>query len=324
MPRNAPPPPLTISPPAREYVQMVSQFSGAPDMPKHDAGTQVWMDWIAGVNENIVAAFGARASNSPMEQTQFEIDGVPTYVFTPESVTDSSSAPIYIDVHGGGLTCGAGEACIVLTKGDMVDLPVITWAPDYRMPPLHPYPVGLDDLVAVYRKALDEREPRDILVHGGSAGGNLAAALLLRAKDEGLPMPAALVLATPEVDLTESGDSFVTNDGLDQVLSSLMEANLLYANGHDLTDPYISPIFGDLRGFPPTYLMTGTRDLFLSNTVLMHRALRRAGVAAWLNVWDAMSHGGFGGNSSEDQDIKRELTGFARYHLRLNQDTLGS
>ena len=130
---------------------------------------------------------------------------------------------------------------------------MITWAVDYRMPPLHPFPAGLDDCVAVFRKALEERAPADIFVGGGSAGGNLAAALILRAKDEGLPMPAALVLGTPEVDLTESGDSFHTNLGFDHVLSPLMSVNLLYANGHDLTEPYLSPLFGDLTGFPPTY-----------------------------------------------------------------------
>ena len=91
-------------------------------------------------------------------------------------------------------------------------------------------------------------------------------------------MPAAVVLATPEVDLTESGDSFQTNLGVDSILGSLMPVNELYAAGHDLAHPYLSPLFADLTGFPPTILTTGTRDLFLSNTVRMHRALRRAGI----------------------------------------------
>ena len=92
---------------------------------------------------------------------------------------------------------------------------------DYRMPPEHPYPAALDDCLAVYQAALQERPPGEIFVGGTSAGGNLAAALLLRAKDAGLPMPAGLVLMTPEVDLTESGDSFVTNNGIDNILGPL-------------------------------------------------------------------------------------------------------
>jgi acetyl esterase/lipase len=97
-------------------------------------------------------------------------------------------------------------------------------------------------------------------------------------------MPAALVLISPEVDLTESGDSFHTNLGTDHVLGSLMNLYRLYANGHDLAHPHLSLLFGDVTGFPPTFLPTGARDLFLSNAVRVHRALRAADVEAELHV----------------------------------------
>jgi acetyl esterase/lipase len=90
----------------------------------------------------------------------------------------------------------------------------------------------------------------------------------------------------------------------------LMAANRLYADGHDLADPYLSPLFGDFaRGFPRTFLQAGTRDLFLSNTVRMHRALRRAGIAAELHVFEAMPHGGFGG-APEDDELNAEVRAF--------------
>jgi acetyl esterase/lipase len=150
------------------------------------------------------------------------------------------------------------------------------------------------------------------VIGGESAGGNLAAALILRARDEGLPLPTAAVLVTPEVDLTESGDSFSTNMGIDMVLTqSLMPANLLYAAGHDLADPYLSPLFGDFgRGFPPTFLSTGTRDLFLSNAVRMHRAIRNVGVHVELHVLEAASHGGFLGMAPEDDELDAEIRRF--------------
>ena len=189
-----------------------------------------------------------------------------------------------------------------------------TWAVDYRMPPDHPYPTPLDDCIVTYRAMLEEHRPEEIVVGGESAGGNLAAALVLRARDEGLPLPAGLVLLTPEVDLTESGDSFQTNLGVDTTLAgSLMEANLLYAGGHDLEDPYLSPLFGDFtKGFPSTILTAGTRDLFLSNAVRMHRALRRAGVDAQLHIKEAASHSAFFGMAPEDAEIDDEVRAFAR------------
>ena len=235
--------------------------------------------------------------------------GVHTYVLRADEVPDEPATPIYLEIHGGALVIGGGEACRLIAGVTASANGMITWAPDYRMPPRHPYPAPLDDCMAVYRALLEVRSPADIFVGGGSAGGNLAAALLVRAADEGLPMPAGLVLITPEVDLTESGDTFATNLGIDNVLGLLMETNLLYANGHDLAHPYLSPLFADVTGFPPTFLQAGTRDLYLSNTVRMHRKLRAAGVDAELHVFEAMPHGGFAG-APEDLEVRLEMRRF--------------
>jgi acetyl esterase/lipase len=209
-----------------------------------------------------------------------ELRGVRTFVGTPTAGPDQDR-PVYLDIHGGALISGGGEMCRLTTARAAKRFRVNVFAPDYRLPPEHPYPAPLDDCIEAYRGLLDRYRPEDIVIGGGSAGGNLAAALLLRARDEGLPLPRAAVLLTPEVDLTESGDTFQTMLGIDNVGGgkSLMAANLLYANGHDLAHPYLSPLFGDFtKGFPRTLLTSGTRDFFLSNTVRMHRALRSSGV----------------------------------------------
>jgi acetyl esterase/lipase len=188
------------------------------------------------------------------------------------------------------------------------------------MPPDHPYPASLDDCLTVYRALLNEREPTEIIVGGSSAGGNLAAALMLRARDEGLPLPAGLVLLSPELDLTETGDTFHTNAGIDP-MGTLMLPNLLYAGGADLADPYLSPLFGDFtKGFPPTLLTSGTRDLFLSNTVRMHRALRDAGVEAELHVLEAAVHGNFGGTSPEEASLNRDVRLFCEAHWNKGRE----
>jgi acetyl esterase/lipase len=86
--------------------------------------------------------------------------------------------------------------------------------------------------------------------------------------------------------------------------------NLAYAGGADIAHPYLSPLFGDVSGFPPTLLQAGTRDIFLSNAVIMHRKLRRAGVRAELHVWEGMPHGGFGGVTPEDREVSAEMQAF--------------
>ena len=308
--------PTSITPEAQRYLSGPPAY-GDENPPTDLTDIEAWLLYVESRNSVVAKALGAvMPAELPVERSEFQLNGVTNYVIRPTFVPDHPDTPIYLDIHGGGLIMGGGELCQLMATGGALRRRMITWSVDYRMPPLHPYPAALDDCIATYRRALEQRAPEDIFVGGGSAGGNLAAALLFHAKDEGLPMPAALVLITPEVDLTESGDSFHTLLGLDPILSPLMQVNLLYANGHDLADPYLSPLFGDVTGFPPTFLQTGTRDLFLSNTVRMHRALRAAGVEAELHVFEAMPHGGFGGMTSEDQDLAAEVSHFLEKHGR--------
>lgn len=250
----------------------------------------------------------------PMESSLEQIAGVPTYVVTPSGAPTGDDSPVFLSIHGGALIMGGGDLTRVMTEISALSSPLVHWAPDYRMPPAHPYPAGLDDVMAVYRALLEVRDPSQIIVGGGSAGGNLAAALILKAKDENLPMPAGLVLLTPEVDLTESGDSFTTLADVSVGLQSLLDVNALYANGHDLTEPYLSPLFGDVTGFPPTLLISGTRDLYLSNTVRMHRKLREAGVDADLHIFDGRPHAGYG-NAPEEAAVSAEVGAFVQKHL---------
>ena len=311
--RNHPPVPSTVSAQAQAMLSVPFNAGKHPYPAIED--TAGWLAHISAVDA-VVRPF-VEAGLPPAETFTVkaeEIDGVANFVIRPADLSDAE-VPIFIEIHGGALYLCGGELAWMGAAAHAVGREGITWAPDYRMPPLHPYPAALDDLLIVYRAALDLVGPHRVVVSGGSAGGNLAAALLVRAKDEGLPMPAALVLLTPEIDLTESGDSFTTNNGIDTVLGRLMAVNLLYAAGEDLTHPYVSPLFADLRGFPPTFLQSGTRDIFLSNAVRMHRSLRGAGVPAELHVFEAMPHGGFGGASPEDEELRAEARRFEAVQL---------
>jgi acetyl esterase/lipase len=314
-PRMKLPAPESISEQARSFLRSPSPL-GDGVAPSDPADTAAWERYIAEQDAAAAAMLRSRVpADLPLDESSFEINGVTSYVLRPHHVADGTTTPVYLEIHGGGLVAGGGEVCRLMSRALAFLRPMITWSVDYRMPPKYPYPAALDDCVAVYRRLLEQRHPQDIFVGGYSAGGNLAAALLLKAKDEGLPMPTGLVLITPELDLTESGDSFRTLNGLD-VLQPLMSTNLLYANGVDLAHPYLSPLFGDVSDFPPTFLQAGTRDLFLSNTIRMHRKLLAADVEAELHVFEAMPHGGFGGGTPEDSDLRQSIQRFLAKHRR--------
>ena len=142
------------------------------------------------------------------------------------------------------------------------------------------------------------------------------------AEKRGLPLPGALAPCTPWSDLAPIGDSYATNAGLDNVLVTydnwLADAVRLYAQGQDLTNPYLSPVYGDFAGFPPTLLVSGTRDLFLSNTVRVHLKMRALGVPADLIVHEGMSHVQYymDPNMPEARFHFQELGRFFRRHLR--------
>lgn len=279
-----------------------------PAFDSHDA----WRAMIAEADAGLLSYMPPEDS-LPGEVEERQIGKANTFVLTPPG-WESGDRRICLYLHGGALILGAGLLCRLSGLSMANLLGVKTCSVDYRMPPDHPYPASLDDSVAVYRTLVAEHGSENIIVGGASAGGNLAAAMILRARDEGLPLPAAALLQTPEVDLTESGDSFHTLAGIESVLGSLMQVNLLYANGHDLTHPYLSPLFGDFtKGFPPTFLTTGTRDLYLSNTVRMHAALRAADVDADLYVMEAASHAGFPA-SPEEAAMNREIRRCADRH----------
>jgi acetyl esterase/lipase len=291
------------------------QFAVSPP-PADPKDKAAWRAYIEEGRRWLTAQMAAAAEAYPSEIITHQLPNTPVYEVVPKALSSDSAPCAIFYVHGGAFIQGAGMAGAHMSVPLAGTAQMRAFCVDYRMPPDHPFPTGLEDAVEAYRWVLGRYKPENVAVCGGSAGGGLAAALVLKVRDSGLPMPGACVLATPEADLTESGDTFETNDTVDLVAQHrLTESIAVYANGHDLRDPYLSPVFADFKkGFSPTILTTGTRDLFLSNTVLMHRALLRAGVEAELHVWEAMPHGGFFG-APEDQEVLAEQARFIRKRL---------
>lgn len=294
--------PRSISAEAQAALRRLVNADGVPLNALHGVPPpedfEGWMRLKASADAQYGAAMAQVAGQLRATVETVRFDSATVHIATPAEPLAGDG--IYLDLHGGALVFGGGEVCRI----------------GARMQAEHPYPAALDDGLAVYRQLLRRHPAHRIVIGGRSAGGNLAAAMVLRARDEGLPLPAALVLLSPEVDLTESGDSFALNQLVDVLLpQSLMPHNRLYAAGADLAHPYLSPLFGDFsRGFVPTFIQSGTRDLFQSNAVRLHRALRRAQVPCELHIFEGMPHGGFMG-APEDRELRAEVARFVHAQL---------
>lgn len=258
----------------------------------------------------------------PADVQEGVINGVKIYTITPASIPPENEERILIHLHGGGYVFFGGEGCLseALQMAHYGKYKVI--AVDYRMPPDHPFPAALDDSIAVYTEVLKTFQPKNIGLFGTSAGGGLTAATLLKIQELNLPFPGAVSLGTPWADLTKTGDTYFTNEDIDNVLityKGLMGAAAkLYAGEYDLRDPLLSPIYGEYtQEFPPAILTSGTRDLFLSNTVRLYRKLRNAGVVAELQVFEGMPHAFYAMvlEAPESKEAFDEMVRFFNKHL---------
>ena len=190
---------------------------------------------------------------------------------------------------GGGFVSGSAyeDLTIAAIVCAMTGVEVII--PEYRLAPEYPWPAACDDTMAVY----SEISKNCIAMLGESAGGNLSLVTMLNAKKMGLNLPVAAALISPWCDLTNHGDSLVFNDGRDPSLS-LDQSNLAashYASAQNLTNPEISPIFGEYdHTFPNFFISTGTRDLLMSQSILLASKLKASDISVELNIWEGLWH----------------------------------
>ena len=321
-PRTVPgrsiPVPDTVSPEFRAEIAAPYRVPAWNANPKSPAE---WKELIADIAARGAAAQPAIREKLGVTMQTAVIGGVKAFILMPKVIPAANRNRLLVHVHGGGYVynpgeAGTGEATLMAAYGGFKVISV-----DYRMPPDNPYPAAMDDAMAVWKAAVKMQKPENMAIFGTSTGGGMTLAMILRAKQEHLPLPAAIAPGSPWSDLTETGDTYKTNEWLDNILVSyngyISRAAKLYANGHDLKDPQLSPIYGDFHGFPPAILTSGTRDLFLSLTVLTHRKLRQAGVEASLQVFEGMSHAQYLFNpyAPETKEAFTEIAQFFDRHL---------
>lgn len=292
IPARSIPVPDDVSPQLQKVIAGPIDISGAEEPAPKTA--EEWRRQLAPGDEREARHAAELAARFHVTVQPGAIAGVHVYHVTPAQIPDRNKGRLMMHVHGGGYVSFRGMAAtseaILLAQHTGIE----TVSVDYRMPPDAAFPAALDDSVAVWKALIKNHNPRSMALFGTSAGGGLTLATVLKLKELGVPLPGAIMAGTPWADLTQTGDTEFTNQYIDDVLvkypGGLENAAKLYAGSHDLKEPLLSPVYGDLSGFPPTVLVSGTRDLFLSDTVRVHQKLLRAGVVADLLVLEAESH----------------------------------
>jgi len=277
---------------SQELFEAVSQTPPPPTSKETPAIDDVdgWIAYSAANNEPFTYLVPQLAEKLGVTIEKAEIAGVTVYWVTPPVIAPENKDRLFVHTHGGGFSLGYGDAAPfeAISIAFYAQMPAISI--DYR-------PAALDDVLAVYQELLKDYDPAAMAIGGSSAGGNLAMASIHNFNMRGIPVPAAYFGGTPWADIAKEGDSYFINEGIDRILpvyeGELGDQATLYAGGEDMKNPLISPVYGDFSNFPPSQLVTGTRDLLLSPTIRAHRAMRAAGVEADLNVYEGVSHGEF-------------------------------
>jgi monoterpene epsilon-lactone hydrolase len=276
--------PSTISPESQKWLASLTQKKSGPEtLAERRARTDVWRAQDSAEARRIY----------PVKVEESIIAGVHTDIITPLDVAGANGNRVLINLHGGGFNSDSGSLIEGIPIANLAKIKVVSVY--YRLAPENPFPAAVDDVVAVYKDLLKSYKAQSIGIFGTSAGAVLTAEVTVRLKQLGLPLPAALGMFSVLADFSRAGDSrqIFTLDGFPGELQPV-DINHLpdeqYVAKTDRKDPMLSPLYADLRGMPTSLLLTSTRDLLLSDTAILHRALLRAGDDAQLVVFEALPH----------------------------------
>jgi len=227
---------------------------------------------------------------SDIDLTSVDANGVSAEWSAAPGVEDNRAI---LFLHGGGYGMGSirSHRHLVSEVGRSARAKVLSL--DYRLAPEAPFPAAVDDALAAYRFLLDSGfEAHSISIAGDSAGGGLAVALLLAARDAGLPQPACCVCISPWVDMELEGSTMVTKAAEDQMAPKPMLIPLrdAYVGGHSARHPLVSPIHADFRGLAPLLILVGSAETLLDDAVRLAGAAGAAEVAVRLEIWPEMVH----------------------------------
>lgn len=222
-------------------------------------------------------------------------------------------------VHGGGYVSGScnDHRSIVAKVAKATRLKTLLF--EYALAPENPFPAALNDTVSVYREILKRGYlPENIIMMGESAGGGLCLASLLALRDKNIPLPKAAVVISPWTDLSCSGNSYHTKNKVSLApTNSWSVFSEFYSAGKDVTDPYISPLFGELKGLPPMFINAGTADELFDDSLRFYEKAQKAGVEITFCEGENMIHCYplLAPLFPETTKAMNEITAFIKHHL---------
>jgi epsilon-lactone hydrolase len=290
--------PDTVSPEAQQILRMMRGPQGLSlPGPNDIEGWKKIRNYIPpqlkaiAMDPEVSRRTSAVINRYPSTSRKRNIGGVPVVDIVSEQWRDNGRVLVY--VHGGGYVTGGPDFSLGGWVSGETGLRIISVG--YTLAPEAKWDRITDQVVSVLSALeADGYAAKNIAVLGDSAGGGLAAGSILKMRDKGLGLPGALVLWSPWSDITETGDTYVTLQRADPLLNYkllLKKAADAYADPKDQKSPYVSPVYGDYsKGFPPTLIQGGTKEIFLSNCVREYRAIDSAGGTAVLDIYEGMPH----------------------------------
>lgn len=220
-----------------------------------------------------------------------QVGTVSVEVVRPQTRIDETRALMYL--HGGGYVAGSPETHRAFTSRLALELNCEVWVPDYRLAPEHPFPAGLYDAADVWNEFLVVHAGKKVLLGGESAGGGLSLALCYLLRERAVRLPDQLFLLSAWLDIRMASDSYIRNDSLDVIArrdSTEMGCARHYAGEESRSNPLMSPLLGDPKGLPRTYVMVANTEIFEDDSRIFFRQARAAGVDVTLEVGHGLWH----------------------------------
>ncbi|KAA0096818.1 alpha/beta hydrolase [Mycolicibacterium sp. P1-18] len=273
---------MTIQPTdplGRMYAEWTEEFIANPDMSLR---LMRWLfeDW-------------QRVTTEPSEVTYVttELGGVPGILVTPLTADPSQ---VLVFLHGGGFALGSSASHRKLAGHVAKACGTHAFVADFRRAPEHPFPAQLDDATAVFDALADGgTDPADITFVGDSAGASIAVATTLRMLRDGARTPGLVVTVSPWLDMENTGETLVTNDATDFLITREgLQGNIdrYLSGGADPTDPLVNPLYADFAGFPPLYVTASDVESLFSDATRLDALARAAGVDVTFDVAHGEQH----------------------------------